>query len=178
MVVDKKKRNPSASQPKNKRSKSAKERAAKPPISPVESPQGKLTVSATRKVGSLPKLCNPCAIAVVHRDHIDYLEKNCLSILPGTISGEQFFHRIVQHCSANKGNNFVLVSRPFKSTTMKVDGVPLVVRQVSKMLQFWSNFSFICPFLLCIFPPYLAWSSSCSRNAGQQIQGGLVLLLL
>jgi len=143
------KSNSSASQPKKKRSKSAKATAPLPPVSPVESPQGKLTVSATRKVASLPKLCNPCAIAAVHRDHIDYLEKNCLPILPGTISGEQLFHRIVQHCSANKGNNYVLVSRPFKSTTTKVDGVPIVVRQVSYMLQFW--YDFICPYAHFLF---------------------------
>ena len=144
-----KKSTSSASQPKKKRSKSAKATAPLPPVSPVESPQGKLTVSATRKVASLPKLCNPCAIAAVHRDHIDYLEKNCLPILPGTISGEQLFHRIVQHCSANKGNNYVLVSRPFKSTTTKVDGVPIVVRQVSYMLQFW--YDFICPYAHFLF---------------------------
>ena len=117
------KSNPSASQIKKKLTKSIKETPAQAPMSPVESPQGKLKRTGTKNVGSLPKLCNPVAIAVVHRDHLEYLEKICLPILPGTISGKQFFHRIFQHCSANKGNNFVFVSRPFKSTTMKVDGV-------------------------------------------------------
>ena len=132
------KSNPPASQKKkDKCTKSRKETPKQAPMSPVESPQGKLKRTGTRNVGALPKLCNPVAIAVVHRDHLEYLEKKCLSIVAGTISGEQFFHRIVQHCSQNKGNNFVLVSRPFKSTTMKVDGAPLVVRQVSTVLQIW-----------------------------------------
>ena len=112
---------------------------------------GETETLSNKNVGALPKLCNPVAIAVVHRDHLDYLEKICLPFMPGTISGEQFFHRIVQHCSANKGNNFVLVFIPFKSTTIKVDGVPVVVRQVSSMLQFWSDFSYKCPFVLWNF---------------------------
>ena len=50
-----------ASQPKKKRTKSAKETAAKAPISPVESPQGKLTISATKScifAKTVQSLCN------------------------------------------------------------------------------------------------------------------------
>ena len=101
-----------------------------PPQSPIDSPQGKIKRSTARSLGTLPKLCNPSEIATVHRDHLSLLDNNFLPLLEN-ISGEQFFHRVVQHCSANKGKNCILVSRPFKSTTVKVDGAPLVVRQVS-----------------------------------------------
>jgi len=86
--------------------------------------------STARSLGTLPKLCNPSEIATVHRDHLSLLDNNFLPLLEN-ISGEQFFHRVVQHCSSNKGKNCIIVSRPFKSTTVKVDGAPLVVRQVS-----------------------------------------------
>ena len=100
------------------------------PSSPVASPQGKLK-RAARSLGALPKLCNPVQIATVHREHLPVLQLNFLPLLNPEITGEQFFHRIVQHCSSDKGKNIVLVSRPFKSTTLKEDGAPLVVRQVS-----------------------------------------------
>ena len=98
--------------------------------SPIESPQGKLKRAGSRSIGTLPKLCNPTEVAIVHRDHLPLLN-NCFLPLLQDISGEQFFHRVVQHCSADRGKNCVLVSRPFKSTTLKVDGSALVVRQVS-----------------------------------------------
>ena len=98
--------------------------------SPIDSPQGKIKRSTARSLGTMPKLCNPSEIATVHRDHLSLLDNNFLPLLEN-ISGEQFFHRVVQHCSSNKGKNCILVSRPFKSTTVKVDGAPLVVRQVS-----------------------------------------------
>ena len=130
----------SKSQPKNKSStsrtpkKSSKGIApsvvSEQPSSPVASPQGKLK-RASRSLGALPKLCNPVQIATVHRDHLPLLQFNFLPLLNPEITGEQFFHRIVQHCSSEKGKNLVLVSRPFKSTTLKEDGAPLVVRQVS-----------------------------------------------
>ena len=113
--------------------KSVAPAAPPPPQSPIDSPQGKLKRSTARSLGTLPKLCNPSEIATVHRDHLSLLNNNFLPLLQN-ISGEQFFHRVVQHCSADKGKNCILVSRPFKSTTVKVDGAPLVVRQVSVKL--------------------------------------------
>ena len=66
--------------------------------SPIDSPQGKLKRPGTRSFGTLPKLCNPAEVATVHRDHLPLLD-NCFLPLLQNISGEQFFHRVVQHCS-------------------------------------------------------------------------------
>ena len=64
-------------------------------------------------------------------NHLRLLQLNILPAINPDITGEQFFHQIVQHCNADKAKNLVLVSRLFESTTIKEDGAPLVVRQVS-----------------------------------------------
>ena len=115
--------------------------------------------SGARSFGTLPKLCNPSEIAIVHRDHLSLLNNNLLPLLQN-ISGEQLFHRVVQHYSADKGKNCVLVSRPFKSSTVKVDGAPLVVRQVSVKL-FHSLCVGAAEVLHFYFPPFLAWYICC-----------------
>ena len=100
-----------------KSSKGVKSTGANLPLSPVASPQGKLKRPGGRSLGALPKLCNPIHIATVHRDHLPLLKLNILPLLNPEITGEQFFHRLVQYCNTDKAKNLVLVSRPFKSNT-------------------------------------------------------------
>ena len=89
------KRTPKTPKKPKQSAKSVAPSAPPPPQSPIDSPQGKLKRSTARSLGTLPKLCNPSEIATVHRDHLSLLN-NFLPLLQN-ISGEQFFHRVVQH---------------------------------------------------------------------------------
>ena len=94
------KRTPKTPKKPKQSAKSVPPSGPPPPQSPIDSPQGKLKRSTARSLGTLPKLCNPSEIATVHRDHLSLLDNNFLPLLEN-ISGEQFFHRVVQHCSSN-----------------------------------------------------------------------------
>ena len=101
------KRTPKTPKKPKQSAKSVPPSGPPPPQSPIDSPQGKLKRSTARSLGTLPKLCNPSEIATVHRDHLSLLDNNFLPLLKN-ISGEQFFHRVVQHCSSNKGKTAFL----------------------------------------------------------------------
>ena len=73
---------------------------------------------------------NPVEIAFVDRGRKDLLKLNFFPVHNEQCFNEQFVHRFVQHANANRGKSVVLVSRPFKSTSIKIEGAPLVVRQV------------------------------------------------
>ena len=79
--------------------------------------------------GKVVKLVAPAKIALPNPQYEQLL--NC-SFLPPTDSpsGTRLFDSFFKFCSADK-KNVVLISRPFRSTTLKESGVPVVVRQVS-----------------------------------------------
>ena len=74
------------------------------------------------------KLVAPAKVAVPNPQYEQLL--NC-SFLPATdtASGTKLFDSFFKFCSVDK-KNIVLISRPFRSTTLKDSGVPVVVRQV------------------------------------------------
>jgi len=78
--------------------------------------------------GKLVKLVAPAKIALPNPQYEQLL--NC-SFLPPTDSpsGTRLFDSFFKFCSADK-KNVVLISRPFRSTTLKESGVPVVVRQL------------------------------------------------
>ena len=78
--------------------------------------------------GKVVKLIAPAKLAVPNPQYEQLL--NC-SFLPvtDTALGTKLFDSFFKFCSVDK-KNIVLVSCPFRSTTIKESGVPVVARQV------------------------------------------------